>query len=44
MGWNCKTSAKKLEKQVEFLIARYADAILEHPNEESEKKNKVSDW
>ena len=29
---------KELEKQVEFLIARYADAILAHPNAESEIK------
>ena len=31
-----KLPQEKLEKQVEFLIARYADAILAHPNAENE--------
>ena len=31
-----KVPQEKLENQVKFLIARYADAILAHPNAEEE--------
>ena len=37
---------EKLEKQVVFLIARYADAILAHPNAEDEiqRIKSQTDW
>ena len=40
------TARKKLENQVKFLIARYADAILAHPNaeEEIQRIKAQTDW
>ena len=41
-----KLPQEKLENQVEFLIARYADAILAHPNagDETERIKAQTDW
>ena len=41
-----KVPQEKLENQVKFLIARYADAILAHPNaeEEIQRIKAQTDW
>ena len=41
-----KIPQEKLESQVEFLIARYADAILAHPDaeQEAERIKAQTDW
>ena len=41
-----KLPQEKLENQVKFLIARYADAILAHPNaeEEIQRIKAQTDW